>query len=656
MDFFEHQEYAVKRTGLLVFYFACAVLLITGALYLAAAFFFVHFGPEELDSVKEQFTGYWHPVVFLYVSAAVALTILIASFWKSFILSRRGGAGVAASLGARQAQPDTEAPEERRLMNVVEEMAIASGIPVPLVFIMDRENSINAFAAGFSHEDAVICVTAGCLKKLSRDELSAVVAHEFSHILNGDMRLNLKLMGVLFGILVIGIAGFAVFRGSLGMGAASSGYRTRHPYARNRRGGHPAAALFGLAIAAVGYMGVFFGNLIKNAVSRQRELLADASSVQFTRNPGAMAGALKKIGIFPTGSRINNPKAEEASHLFFAEGIESHIINVFSTHPPLADRIKRIDPSFDGKFPGYESVKEQFEADSGRPEEPASAFEQVFENPGEGGEEGFMQSVGNFGAEHVVFAAALLGSMSPGLKNAAHGARGSVLLVYALLLNEDPSARKKQLEYIKQESGAETAEEIRKLRADVEKVRSEGRLPLVDMAIPSLKKMSREDYLRFKAHVEFFVSADDRQSLFEYALQKILFKHLDAHFTGGKKGGAQYYSIKPLIPHCGNLMSVLAYFGNEDASSASTAFRTGMNKLGGGGIAMLPREGLRFEVIDKSLAALNLAAPQIKKKVLSACSACVWANRSVTVRESELLRVIADALDCPAPPGIAGAA
>ena len=330
-------------------------------------------------------------------------------------------------------------------------------------------------------------------------------------------------------------------------------------------------------------------------------------------------------------------------------------MDVFSTHPPLIERIRRIDPSFDGNFPVYESFVGKAET-APAPEE-ASSFEKAFDRLsdfGSGDEESFMRSVGTFGAEHVVFAAALISSMPDGLKNAAHGARESTLLIYALLLNEDSSARKKQLDYIAEKSGAGTAEKIKKLLGGVEKVKPEGRLPLVDMALPALRTMENDAYAQFKSDVEFFVLADDRLSLFEYSLKKILFKHLDAHFKGVKKSGAHFYSIKPLIPYCADLLSVLAYFGNEDASSASIAFRTGMERLEkGGNIAMLPREGLKFETVDKSLSAINSATPQIRKKVLEACSACVWANRRVTVRESELLRVIADALDCPVPPGIA---
>ncbi len=241
--------------------------------------------------------------------------------------------------------PDSTDPDERRLLNVVEEMAIASGLPVPPVYLLENEPGINAFAAGHTPGDAVIAVTSGTLRRLSRDELQGVIGHEFSHILNGDMRLNIRLMGVLFGILVIGIVGWIIFRSSFGS-------PTRCPDDDDDRKGFNPIPLIGLALYVIGYVGVFFGNLIKAAVSRQREFLADASAVQFTRNPDGLAGALKKIGALAEGSQIQDPHAEEASHLFFGKAVGGldHFFGLLASHPPLVERIRRIDPSFTGDF------------------------------------------------------------------------------------------------------------------------------------------------------------------------------------------------------------------------------------------------------------------------------------------------------------------
>ena len=251
-----------------------------------------------------------------------------------------GGHTVAELLGGRLLHPDTRDADERRVLNVVEEMAIASGSPVPPVYLLEKERGINAFAAGYTPDDAVIGVTRGCIQTLSRDELQGVMAHEFSHILNGDMRLNIRLMGVLFGILLIGIAGWILFRSTLYSGMRASD---------DRKGGNPLP-LIGLALYVIGYVGVFFGRLIQAAVSRQREYLADASAVQFTRNPEGIAGALKKIGAIAEGSKLETPEAGEAAHMYFGDGVGGAWLSLMATHPPLADRIRRVDPSFDGDF------------------------------------------------------------------------------------------------------------------------------------------------------------------------------------------------------------------------------------------------------------------------------------------------------------------
>ena len=317
--------------------------------------------------------------------------------------------------------PETTDPDERRILNVVEEMAIAAGTPVPPVYLLEKEDGINAFAAGHSPSDAVVAVTRGCVRTLSRDELQGVVGHEFSHILNGDMRLNLRLMGVLFGILLIGLTGYILLR-------SSSGYRVRDDR-DDDRGGRNVLPLIGLALYVIGYVGVFFANLIKSAVSRQREFLADASAVQFTRNPDGIAGALKKIGALSAGSTIREPRAEEASHMFFGSaGGAGQLFGLLATHPPLVERIRRLDPSFDGDFskvrldpPGDELGIRPTAAR--QPRARSFAF-----NPAEA-----VAQVGTIAAPQILYAAGLLEDLSPAIAAQAHDPLGAQALVLALL-------------------------------------------------------------------------------------------------------------------------------------------------------------------------------------------------------------------------------
>ena len=322
MDFFTQQEKSRKKTGLLVFFFITAVVLIIAALY-AVITAILFYNKMVIDPFQ--------PVLLLCVAGGTLAIVIGGSLFKTSQL-RRGGAAVAKMLGARPVARDTRDLKEKQFLNVVEEMAIASGVTVPDAYVLD-EQGINAFAAGWGTSDAAVCVTTGCLNFLTRDELQGVIAHEFSHVLNGDMRLNIRLMGLIFGILVIAQIGYFILRGS-------SRGRVRISSGRGKSGSGAAVIfLVALALMCIGYIGVFFGNLIMAAVSRAREFLADASAVQFTRNPSGIAGALKKIGGLADGSLIHHPNAAQASHMFFANGISSFWSNMFATHPPLAKRV-----------------------------------------------------------------------------------------------------------------------------------------------------------------------------------------------------------------------------------------------------------------------------------------------------------------------------
>lgn len=345
MDFFQQQDAARRNTTYLVVVFVVAVFAIIVALYVAIGAFAIYMasdgGPDPLSILL-------HPALLLGVPLGVITVVALGTGYKTAALAATGGAGVARSLGGRPLAPDTTDPVERRILNVVEEMSIASGVPVPDVYLLD-DQAINAFAAGWRTDSAVVGVTRGAAERLTRDELQGVMAHEFSHVLNGDMRLNLRLIGVVHGILVIGLIGYYIMR------MVASGSSNRRRSSNKDGGGNAGLALLALggAIFVIGYAGVFAGRLIKAAVSRQREYLADASSVQFTRNPDGIGGALAKIGGAGTGSRLASPHVEQASHLLFAQGL--NLSSLLATHPPLQERIRRVLPSWDGRFRESES-------------------------------------------------------------------------------------------------------------------------------------------------------------------------------------------------------------------------------------------------------------------------------------------------------------
>ncbi|MFC1586411.1 M48 family metallopeptidase, partial [Fibrobacterota bacterium] len=328
MDFFEHQDKARKQTNVLVLYFIAAVTCIIGAVYLAGLLTFHFTRSPQQPGLPVPGLVLWDPQIFLYAALGTLGIVVLGSLYKTAVLAK-GGSAVAESLGGRLVNPNTNNPDERKLRNVIEEMALASGAPVPMIYVLDGEKGINAFAAGHTPHDAAIGVTLGCITLLSRDELQGVIGHEFSHILNGDMRLNLRLMGIIFGILCLAVIGRVLL------------------YTRGGKDRNPLV-VFGLALIVIGAIGVFFGRLIQAALSRQREFLADASSVQFTRNPAGLSGALKKIG--RAGSQVASAHAGEASHLFFGNGLGKPFFGMLATHPPLDERISILESGRKSNF------------------------------------------------------------------------------------------------------------------------------------------------------------------------------------------------------------------------------------------------------------------------------------------------------------------
>jgi Zn-dependent protease with chaperone function len=333
-NFFAAQDAARARSRRLVGLFLASVAGLIIVIYLAVEAILVLFADHD--------GALWDPVVFASVAGLTVLVVGVSSLTKILAL-RAGGGSVARSVGGRPVDPATTDPDERKLINVVEEMAIASGVTVPEIYVLDEEEGINAFAAGFAVEDSAVAVTRGCIRQLNRDELQGVVAHEFSHILNGDMRLNIHLIGLVFGLLVLSVIGQGVLRMTFYSGAG----RRR---GNNKEGGGAvlAIAALGLVLLAAGWVGVLFGRLLQSAVSRQREFLADAAAVQFTRNPQGLAGALQKIAA--TGSRVTNEHSQDVAHLFFASGFKSGWAAFFATHPPIEERIRALDPSWDGSL------------------------------------------------------------------------------------------------------------------------------------------------------------------------------------------------------------------------------------------------------------------------------------------------------------------
>ncbi|MDX2080769.1 MAG: M48 family metallopeptidase [Terrimicrobiaceae bacterium] len=608
MDFFERQAQAQRNTTLLVAYFVLAVVGIILAIHITFSLILGY------DWTNWEALG--------WTALGVCAAVLVGSLAKMAELAS-GGRAVAAMLGGVPVDLNTTDPAERRLVNVVEEMSIASGVPVPELFVLD-EKGINAFAAGHGPGDSAIGVTRGCVERLTRDELQGVIAHEFSHVLHGDMRLNIRLIGVLNGILFLAVIGGILMRLSI----YSRGGGSR------RDGGASVVAFLALGIALyiIGWIGVFFGKLIKAAVSREREFLADAAAVQFTRNPDGLAGALAKIAKF--SSRLQNPRAEEASHMFFGNGVGDAWMLWFATHPPIDVRIQRIAPGFD-----LEAAKKAIPVPPRKP---------AYSEPGKMVAGGRLAEMMMPGQPQVVVAAALLDSLPESAKTAVHELHGAMCLVYSLLLSEDEAIRERQLALVEPTCRSETTA----MHATRGALTSAQRLAIVDIAVPTLRHLSLEQYQRFRETVRGLVEADGEIHLFEFTLQKILVRHLDLYFSDQTGPVVRYKSLIPLLPETGVLLSALAIAEGGDADARKAAFSAGVRELlvKPAAYPLECGEAIDLAAFDAALEKLATAAPDVKRTILTACGAVVETGDPANDTQIELLRAIADALDCPLPP------
>jgi Zn-dependent protease with chaperone function/uncharacterized tellurite resistance protein B-like protein len=627
MNFFEHQKQSKKNTTLLVVLFALAVIGIVLAVYtVITGVIYSQTADSQLNSNAFK---WFDPDIFLAVTVAVLMVIIGGSLFKIIAL-KRGGQYIAESLGGRLVNPGTNDLEEKKLINVVEEMALAAGTPVPLAYVLEQEKGINAFAAGYSPDDAVVAVTDGCLRRLTRDELQGVIAHEFSHVLNGDMRLNIRLIGMISGIMILASIGSIVMRTG----------------SHSRKNGMPALVI-GLSFIAIGYIGVFVSRIIQSAVSRQREYLADASAVQFTRNPLGIANALKKIGGFSKGSKIKSPQASETSHMFFSVAIQS----MFATHPPIKQRIKRIDPAFNGEFPSISDTDSTFMQNEASVKGfgvmgPADGRESMEIDPGN-----IEESIGTIDSNHVKYSLMLLESIPKVIRNELNDTMGATALVFAMLLDADANEKNRQIDGLKQIIADDVARHAVKLDETVKNIDSSLKLPLLDLSLPMLRQMSNEQFKTFKQAVSILVESDGKLNLFEYALQLIITNRLEAAFRpGAKKQG--FKSIEPLIEDAVILISKLAIEGHEKRAEAEKAFVSAMMMIPAAGSPEMVNKP--FHAVGNAISNFATSAPGVKKTILDACSHCILFDRNITMKESELLRAIAYSLDLPVPPFLMG--
>jgi Zn-dependent protease with chaperone function len=632
MDFFQSQDRARRNTGLLVGLYVAAVVSII--LLMNVLVFFLA-GFQDSSAMATQQVSYdWR--MFVGISLVVITLVGLGSMYRIHSLSQ-GGQTVAEMLDGVllvDAQGDIK---KRRLLNIVEEMAIASGTPVPPVYLIP-DQAINAFAAGYSPGDAVIGITLGALENLNRDQLQGVIAHEFSHILNGDMRLNIRLMGVLYGILLLAVVGRMVL------------FSRRGGRGSKRDNGGAWVLAIGLGMFALGYIGKLFGTLIKAAVSRQREFLADASAVQFTRHPAGISGALKRIGGYEQGSILQNPESEEMSHAFFCGGVNFAFGALTSTHPPLAERIKRLEPGWDGDYLRQNAPESSAERDEGGASGLVSGFSA--ESLGTDGRkvdsEHVFNTMGHPDASQLDLARQLIALIPTALADGAREPYSARAVVYLLLLDADAVIRERQLTHLAASADSNVMRRLQDLLPLRDQVDSAIRLPLLELTMPALRQLTQRQYVLFKDNVDALIRADQKMGLSEWALQKFVVKHLGEAFDRHqhRAGGKRYAAVRK---DCAMLLSMLAYCDATSSVEPSAAFEQGCQHLDIK-IALLPRESMSLELLNASVDSLTRLRPLLKPRLLKACIATITADSVATPIEIELVRTVADTLDCPMPP------
>lgn len=629
MDFFAHQDRARRNTGWLTVLFIIAVMLLVMLANVSISLAFVW---TDLDTTQAANSGtytVWDRFSwrrFAWISFGVWSVVLGAIIYKRLQLAE-GGKRIAESLGGHRIYPNSDDRDEKRVLNVVEEMALASGMPVPPVYLLNNEMGINAFAAGDSASDAVIGVTRGCIQQLDRDQLQGVIAHEFSHILNGDMCLNMRLITVLHGIEFIGGAGKVLLR------------------VRPNRSGGIQVVLLGGALWLIGFLGTLFGDMIRSAVSRQREFLADASAVQFTRNPQGISDALKVIGGYNAGTQLFSPSTGEVSHIFFGQAL-TRLGGLFDTHPPVMDRILRIQPDWDGAYI-YTPFKRHDEVDNTADAKKEKLAKAVVMGAALNGE--FLDPAELLLQGNIASVQEGLSHIPDALRQQAHEPLGAMALMLGLLCSDDETVYQKQLDYLKQKPTQGLLMLIEKQAPALEQLSRALYLPLLELSMPALKCLSPEQYLLFKQRLLLLIRADEEIDLFEWCLYHELQHYLDPEFGKVRSHRPKYREIQQVSDQYRLVLSVLVYAGHDDPQEIEKAFNRGVGSAGLYNVSVLPSDACDLSDFRAAVKDLARAYPHLKPRMLMGFVNAVKQDGVITVIEREMVRSIAAVMDSPIP-------
>jgi Zn-dependent protease with chaperone function len=630
VNFFERQRTARGTTLRLVVLFALAVVSIVAVNDVVVLL-------VERNAPRSTIVGS------IVAMTIFTLLVIACGTASKMIALRAGGAAVAQSVGAVAVDPSTTDPRLRRFVNVVEEMSIASGVPMPRLFVLEREPGINAFAAGYGLADAAITATSGALDRLNRDELQGVIGHEFSHVLNGDMRLNVRLIGLLNGILLLGLVGLRFLQ----FGGGRS---------RDSKSGNPILVI-AIALVVLGFVGQFFAGLIKAAVSRQREWLADASAVQFTRQTTGLVGALKKIAGLSDGSALTDRhSAKQVSHMLFGEGSRG-LASLYATHPPLLERIAALDPTV-------------------TPEELARLQEEYAHQPPDGLSEdaslglvggaasrtdatvrvdpaGVSARVRSVTSDDLARGARLSARIPAPFRRAASQGSTAVPLVLAMLLDKRPEIRDAQLKIVAARLGQSTAQAVAALATELTGLDAVLRLPVAEVAAPQLTARPESERAALGIALDELARADGSITVFEYCLARVVGSYLHDAESPRVRSRPGRVPVRAVEDAALTLLAAVAAAGNPDPTAAERAFGAAVARLLPGRAVHYVPPGDPWRALDAGWDALNSLAPRNKQVLVESLVTAVSDDGLLTAEEAELLRTACAMLRCPLPPLVA---
>lgn len=607
MDFFDQQEQARKATRRLAGFFLLSLLVLAILMNLGfylAGYFYLHDYPHQSWTLQNYIRS---PVCFWVTLAAIVM--FASGSIRRFHQLRRNDTAVAELVNATEIDMNTAASDEKQLINVVEEMAVASGMPPPRLFVMRNENAINAFVAGrIPHH--IMVVTQGSLDHLTRDELQGIIGHEFSHLANGDAILNVRMMAWLAGLLSVGRMGRALIDASTTSSLAQGGWFSRTDQRRNS----VIAPLFlaGLVLYVAGFAGLFLGRLIKAAISRQREALADACSRQFTRSPSGLAGALIKIKHH--GSLLQHRFAEDISHMCFGNGIRTPFARLLATHPDIDTRLRNIDPTWLARA-RVRGRKLKQSSNNHPGNKPVTAVS----NPG--------------------YAHTLIDMMPASILQQVHQPDGAMLVIYAILMNV---SQQKFMPAISEQQRGRLPSLVEQITA----LGSRTRLPLIDLAAPALLKLDDTQKKQLLQNIDWLIKADGQITLSEYLLREVVRQRL----LPLPATSMTVSRLERLAPQAQLLLSALIHTSAQDAEEQQRLFKQFVAPLLPPGRQLLPLQRCALKPLVAALGELNRLTPLVKRLLLDCCADIILADQKIQVEEAELLRLVCILLDSPIPP------